>query len=123
MKKKTTRKQKFFHFFCVPILTFVALYIIFFLIIYLFKGEFLTSPEDVIQISAGAVGIAIAHWIDFFYPPKPSSDSNERKKGLKEYVKQYILEGSPINRFMLMIYSLSIIIVMVIVSLRIIGYL
>ena len=123
VQKKTTKKEMFFHFICFPILSFIAFYIIFSLISYLFKGEFITSSEDVILISAGAIGLAIAHWIDFFYPSKPSNDANEHKKSLKEYVKHYVLDGSPFNRCMIMIYSLSIIIVMVIVSLRIKGYL
>lgn len=118
-RKKTTKKQKYFHFICYPILSFFALYIVIFLVSYLFKGEFLISTEKVIQAAAGAVGLSIAHWITLFYPSKPRSDSNIHKKGLKEYV----IEGSPFNKLMIMIYSFCIIIVIVVVWLSIIGYL
>lgn len=80
MKKKLTKKQKIFHFISYPILSFFALYFIISLVSYLFKDEFLISREKVIQTSAGAVGLSIAHWIDLFYPSKPRSDSNVHKK-------------------------------------------
>ena len=123
MQKKITIKQKIFHFICYPILSFFALYFIISLLSFLFKGEFLISSEKVITTSATAVGLSIAHWINLFYPPKPRSDSNKHKKSLKEYVKQYVTEGSPFNKFVIMIYSLSIIIVIVVISLSITGHL
>lgn len=123
MQKKLTNLQRLYHFFCFPILAFFSLYLMFVLLSYLIKGEFVTLSDKVIEISASALGISIAHWIGLFYPSKPRNEAEVPKKSLKEYVKQYVMEGTPFNKLVLLIYLCSIIVILLIVLLMIIGYL
>src|SRR5690625_4374111 len=122
MQRKLTKKQKCYHFICFPIMSFISFYLLISLLSYLFKGRLLTSSEDVIYMLAGAIGFSIMHWIDLVYPPRPRKDPNKRKKGLKEYIQQYVIEGSPFNKIIIMIYIISVSLVIVIVWLTIIGY-
>lgn len=120
MQKKLTTKQRIFHFICFPIISFVSFYLLISLLSYFFKGRLLTSSEVDGYIVAGAIGLSIAHWFNLLYPSKPPSDSNKQRKSLKEYVKQYVTDGTPFNKLMIMIYSFCIIIVIVFI---ILGYL
>ncbi|MBY7144495.1 hypothetical protein KFZ56_15840 [Virgibacillus sp. NKC19-3] len=110
MQEKLTRKQKFFHFLFIPILSFPAFYILYYLLSSLFQKEMPT----VMTILATAIGVSIVHWINVVYPPPPH-DSKEHKKSFKEYIKQYIINGSVFHKLMVMIYSLSVIIVIVVI--------
>ncbi len=121
MRGKSTNKQRLLHFICYPILYFVFLYLLYFILSYFVNGEIITFPEKVLEIAAAALGVSISHWISVIYPsPKPSKGD---KKSVKEYVKQFVTDGTPFNKFMLMVYALSVLVVITVIWLTVIGYL
>lgn len=118
MQQKLTKTQKLFHFICVPILAFLVIVLFGFLLQILFHQEI---NQIMLVASASAIGYSIAHWIGLFYPPKPPSD-RVHKKSLKEYFTKYIVHGSPFNKWMLLIYSLCIIVLLLVIGGRVVGW-
>lgn len=119
MQKKLTRRQKVFHFICFPILCFIAIYLFAFLLNSISKEESLGIWELVIPISIGlAIFCSIVHWIKLLYP-----STSDEKKSFREYIKEFVSDRSPFNRLMVVIYLLSIILAIVMISFTIIKYL
>lgn len=117
--KELTKRQKYFQLLGVPILIYIGLYLSYQLLIYLFHIE-LQDPVAM-EVLPIAIGTSIGHWIILIYPAKTDNDSNKPKKGIKEYIKQYVIKGTAFQRGMFILYSLCAMILIIIVWLTITG--
>lgn len=124
MKKNTITKSKRFYFLYLPILYFLGFYLFYLLLTYLFTEKSLTSPELIYLPLLNAIVISLIHWgQDWIDKISPKPRNNHPKKSIKELKQQYVVNGTPFNKLMMIVYSICIIIVIIIISLTIIGVL
>ena len=123
MDKNTNNKSKRFYFLYLPFLYFIGFYL-FYLLINLFTNQSLTSPESIYLPLINAIVISLLHWGgDWIDKVSPKPKNSHSKKSLKELKQQYIVNGTPFNKLMIIIYSICIIVVIVIISLTVIEVL
>lgn len=126
MFKNLTIKQKLFYFIWTPILYFLGFYLAISLIIYLMTKEISTFWEKDLKLLLYAgftsIWVSIGHWANILNPKSLRNDPHIQKRGMGEYIKHYATHGlSRFNKFIIVIYSLGILLVATIIWLMITG--